>query len=203
LRRSQIQGFQIPGATRKLVASLFADDTSVFLACTDRWATVWTVIGRWCKGSRAKFNAKKTEVIPVGRPEYRAAVLEHRSISGEDCGEQETIPRGTHIAREGEAVRILGAWVGNGVEQVAVWTPAMKKMQDFLTRWGKCHPSMGGKRSIVQMGPGGISQYLTMVQGMPPPVEKEVIKMIRTFMWEGRSPTPISMDAMYRSISEG
>ncbi|EPS99148.1 hypothetical protein FOMPIDRAFT_1101198, partial [Fomitopsis schrenkii] len=112
-------------------------------------------------------------------------------------------PDNVHIAADGEAVRILGAWIGNGVEQVAVWAPALKKIRDFLKRWGKCHPSMGGKRSIIQMGPGGISQYLTLVQGMPPQVEKEIHTLIRTFMWDGRTPVPISMDAMCRPIEEG
>ncbi|EPS93462.1 hypothetical protein FOMPIDRAFT_26257, partial [Fomitopsis schrenkii] len=190
LRKSPIRGFQIPGAARGLVASLFAfaDDTSTFLAATDRWSTIWIVIGRWCRGSRAKFNTGKTEVIPVGRPEYRAAVLEHRSISGVEGDEHERIPDDIHIVPDGEAVRILGAWVGNGVEQIAIWAPAIKKIKDFLERWGRCHPSMGGKRSIVQMGPGGISQYLTSVQGMPAQIEKELTKLIRSFMWGERTP---------------
>ncbi|EPS97912.1 hypothetical protein FOMPIDRAFT_18560, partial [Fomitopsis schrenkii] len=188
LRRSQLRGFHLPGAARRLVASLFADDTSTFLAASDRWSTLWTIIGRWCKGSRAKFNTGKTEVIPIGTLEYREAVLEHRSINGEVCDEQEKIPDNIRIARDGEAIRILGAWIGNKTDQVAVWTPALKKIKDFLERWGRCHPSMGGKRSIVQMGPGGISQYLTMVQGMPTQVEKELMRMIKDFMWDGKSP---------------
>ncbi|EPS93988.1 hypothetical protein FOMPIDRAFT_27799, partial [Fomitopsis schrenkii] len=188
LRKSQLKGFRIPGAARRLVASLFADDTSTFLAASDKWTAVWMVIGRWCQGSRAKFNTGKTEVIPVGRPAYRAAMAENRSLSGEECEDPERIPENIHIARDGEAVRILGAWIGNGVNHIAVWTPAIKKIKDFLERWGRCHPSMSGKRSIVQMGPGGISQYLTCVQGMPPPIEKELTRMIQRFMWENKSP---------------
>ncbi|EPS92593.1 hypothetical protein FOMPIDRAFT_21993, partial [Fomitopsis schrenkii] len=188
LRQSPIKGFRIPGAARRLVASLFADDTSTFLSSADRWTTIWVIIRKWCRGSRAKFNTGKTEVIPVGRPSYRASVIEHRSISGEECDEEERIPHDIHIAQDGEAVRILGAWVGNGVDQIAVWTPAMKKIRDFLHRWGRCHPSMGGKRSIIQMGPGGISQYLTTVQGMPPEIEKELTKLIKDFTWGNRSP---------------
>ncbi|EPS94213.1 hypothetical protein FOMPIDRAFT_23382, partial [Fomitopsis schrenkii] len=188
LRRSTLKGFRIPGAARRLVASLFADDTSTFLAASDRWTVVWAVIHKWCRGSRAKFNNGKTEVIPVGHIEYRAAVIASRTISGVAGGDPERIPEGIRIAHNREAVRILGAWIGNGVEQVAVWAPAMKKMKDFLERWGRCHPSMGGKRSIVQMGPGGISQYLTCVQGMPRQIEDEIAKTIQQFMWDGKSP---------------
>lgn len=203
LRQSDLRGFKLPGAARKLVASLFADDTSAFLAASDKWATVWTIINRWCGGSRARFNTGKTEVIPVGAPRYRAAVAEHRSISGAECNQDERIPDGVHIARDGEAVRVLGAWVGNGVDQVAVWGPALQKIREFLRRWGHCSPSMAGKRSIVQMGPGGISQYLTTVQGMPACVEKELTKLIRDFMWDGRTPAPVSLDALCRPVDEG
>ncbi|EPS95584.1 hypothetical protein FOMPIDRAFT_27596, partial [Fomitopsis schrenkii] len=188
LRRSRLRGFHLPGATRRLVASLFADDTSTFLAASDGWSAVWTIIDGWCRGSRARFNAGKTEVIPVGKQEYRATVLEYRSISGQGGDEHDKIPEDIHIATDGEAVRVLGAWIGNKVDQIAVWTLAMTKIKSFLLRWGRCHPSMGGKRSIVQMGPGGISQYLTMVQGMPASTEKELTRMIRDFMWEGKSP---------------
>ena len=203
LRKSQLQGFQIPGASRRLIASLFADDTSAFLAATDKWSAVWSVIGCWCRGSRARFNAGKTEVIPIGSSQYRDAVWTHRTISGSHEDQTETIPDNVHIAREGEAVRVLGAWIGNGTDQMAVWAPTVKKVKDFLKRWKRCHPSMAGKRSIVQMGPGGITQYLTMVQGMPKPVEKELTEMIRDFMWDGRNPAPVSLDAMCRPVIEG
>ena len=113
------------------------------------------------------------------------------------------MPNSVHIAKDGEAVRVLGAWIGNDVEQIAIWAPAMKKIKDFLKRWKRCQPSMAGKRSIVQMGPGGISQYLTMVQGMPRSVEKELTTLIRDFMWDGRSPATVSMDAMCRPVTEG
>lgn len=51
LRKSSLKGFRLPRAARKLVASLFADDTSTFLAASDKWSEVWLVIGRWCEGS--------------------------------------------------------------------------------------------------------------------------------------------------------
>ena len=175
LQCSTLKGFRIPGAARRIVASLFADDTSTFLAATDSWSTVWAIIDRWCRGSRARFNTEKTEVIPIGRKEYRKAVATHRSLKGSPDSQDEKIPNTVHIAKDGEAVRILGAWVGNKVDQATIWTPAMKKIREFLARWSKCHPSMAGKRSIVQMGPGGISQYLTTVQSMPPQIEKELI----------------------------
>ena len=43
-----------------------------------------------------------------------------------------------------------------------------------------------GQRLIVQMFRGGVSQYLTTVQGMPKPVESTLQKMMSKFMWDGK-----------------
>lgn len=201
LRASALRGFQIPGDKDRLVASLFADDTSAFLSKNDSWSGLWDVIQPWCAGSTAHFNAPKTEVIPVGSPAYRAAVLEHRCLSGLHA-DDDKIPRTVTIAPDGTAVRVLGAWIGNGANQAAIWGPALAKAEAFLERWGKCHPSLRGKRHIVQMGPGGITQYLTVVQGMPASIEKRLTAMIRSFIWEGGSPA-VSMDALCRPVEEG
>ncbi|TFY57613.1 hypothetical protein EVJ58_g6920 [Rhodofomes roseus] len=202
LRRSEIAGFHIPGTAERLVASLFADDTSSFLSKSDNWTSLWNVLGQWCTASRAKFNDGKTEVIPIGSSTYRRAVYESRRIDPSDQDSPQ-IPPQVHIAPDGEPVRVLGAWIGNNIDQVSIWAPAMHKIRSFLDRWNRCRPSMFGKRHIVQMGPGGISQYLTVVQGMPSSVETDLVKMIRVFMWGSDSPPPIGMDTLCRPISEG
>ncbi|EPT04798.1 hypothetical protein FOMPIDRAFT_18202, partial [Fomitopsis schrenkii] len=187
LRKSNLQGFSIPGLTHKVLTSLFADDTSTFLSARDSWSDLWQILHKWCLASGAKFNNGKTEIIPIGRPDYRKWVMESKKMNPFIEGDQ--IPETVHIAKDGEAVRILGAWIGNGTDQIAIWTPTLHKIQLFVKRWGKCHPSLTGKKHIVQMGPGGISQYLTRVQGMPPGIEKEIKNIIRDFVWNGAKPT--------------
>ncbi|EPT02707.1 hypothetical protein FOMPIDRAFT_23177, partial [Fomitopsis schrenkii] len=184
LRKSSLKGFSIPGAPRRLIASLFADNTSMFLSHEDRWSDLWAIIFRWCKGSRARFNTDKTEVIPIGTKEYRDRVRDTKSISGLTGG-VDAIPRSIAIAPDGKATRILGAWIGNGVDQIATWAPVMHKVEAFLARWGRCHPTLSGRRHIIQMGPGGITQYLTVVQGMQKQTEKQLTRIIRDFLWDG------------------
>ncbi|TFY52956.1 hypothetical protein EVJ58_g9721 [Rhodofomes roseus] len=200
LRRSTLKGFRIPGMAERLIATLFADDTSTFLAATDTWSGLWLILNGWCEASGARFNGTKTEIVPIGSRGYRDEVRRNRKINPNDP--DDLIPQSAHIAEEGEPVRILGAWIGNGVDQVAVWTPTLQKINLFLERWGRCRPSLMGKRHIVQMGPGGISQYLTMVQGMPKDIETAITRMIRTFIWED-GPPKISMDTLTRPIEEG
>ena len=176
LRSSPLSGFHIPGAAERLINNLFADDTSAFLSKSDRWSDLWHVLDTWCESSGVRFNNLKTEVIPLGSKTYRDSVRLHRTVSG--LPGTDVIASRIHIADDGEPVRILGAWVGYNVSQLGVWSPIIQKIANFLTRWGRCHPSLLGKRHIVQMGPGGISQYLTKVQGMPREVEDQIVKLI-------------------------
>ncbi|KAJ8455816.1 hypothetical protein ONZ51_g12320 [Trametes cubensis] len=80
LRKSSLNGLTVPGLRNKLVAKLFADDTTVFLNERDDYRELVQTTEKWCKGSRAKFNSSKTEIIPLGTPEYRRKVQETRRL---------------------------------------------------------------------------------------------------------------------------
>ncbi len=82
------------------------------------------------------------------------------------------IPEDIKIAKDGEAVRTLGAWVGNKVKQVDVWTHTLDKIEENLGRWELEHPTMEGRQLIIIMVVGGMTQYLTEVQEMPTNIEK-------------------------------
>ncbi|EIW60552.1 uncharacterized protein TRAVEDRAFT_105237, partial [Trametes versicolor FP-101664 SS1] len=71
LRKSGLRGLRIPGEAERLIAKLFADDTTVYLSSNDEYADVCEVTARWCRAARARFNAEKTEILPIGSPEYR------------------------------------------------------------------------------------------------------------------------------------
>lgn len=81
--------------------------------------------------------------------------------------DQEEIPQHIHIVKDGEAVRMLGAWVGNKINSEGVWAPTLEKIDRKLEQWERSHPTMEGRRLIIQMVVGGMTQYLTQVQGMP------------------------------------
>ncbi|EPT02407.1 hypothetical protein FOMPIDRAFT_25517, partial [Fomitopsis schrenkii] len=202
LRAARIEGFTAPGLTEKIITTLFADDTSTFLSKGDKWRDLWGILRTWCKASKARFNGGKTEVIPVGTKEYRREVIRSRRINpyGDD---DDLIEDTIRIAPDGEPTRILGAWIGNKVDQVAIWTPTIQKIRAFVERWMKCRPTMTGKRHIAQMGPAGISQYLTLVQGMPTSVETELQNIVREMIWgETRSP-PVAMQQLYKPVEDG
>jgi hypothetical protein len=177
-----LEGFNIPGIGEKLITTLFADDTTVFLSEFDKFKDLELILGKWCIASGARFNVDKTEVTPVGSENYRNSVITTRCLHSS----QEPLATNIHIANDKEPVRTLGAWIGNNIDQASVWSTTLDKIRAALAQWDKSHPTLFGRRLIIQMIVGGMTQYLTKVQGMPKYAEQALEKIIQNFIWNGK-----------------
>ena len=91
--------------------------------------------------SGAKFNITKTVIIPVGSLEYRSNVLTTRKI--DNTGEDEILEEIT-ITKDGTPVRVLGAYIGNKLDQVKIWTLILEKIEKKLEQWSRSHPMQDG-----------------------------------------------------------
>lgn len=121
LRNNQnIKGFTIPGLNDKLVVNLFVDDTTLYLNKDDGFDSIEETLKKWCQVSGAKFNIEKTEIIPIGTDNHRAEVITSRKINPNDTGELDDRIR---IARDQEVICLLGAWIGNKVDDMTPWEP--------------------------------------------------------------------------------
>ncbi|KAI0051952.1 hypothetical protein FA95DRAFT_1463766, partial [Auriscalpium vulgare] len=195
-----LTGFSIPGCVDKLIINLFADDTLLFLSKTDRYRDVMEILSKWCAASGAKFNIAKTEIIPIGTKAHRDNVVNTRKLSPSD----RRIRSDTVIATDGQSSRYLGTWVGNGVDNLIPWGPVLDKVSARLKLWKQSYPSINARAAVVQMFAGGCTQFLTQAQGMPPPIEKALIKLIRDFVWsEDAKRVPIDLTHLYRPRAEG
>src|SRR5580698_9932906 len=116
---------------------------------------------------------------------------------------QPEIPENVHILQEGEATRILGAWLGNETNEEAVWSPIIEKIDLGLSQWNKIHPTIEGCKIIIQWIVGGKTQYLTVAQGMPKDIEKQLIKKIKNFIWDSESKSTVSQDILCAPIEQG
>ncbi|KAL1939020.1 hypothetical protein VTO73DRAFT_10280 [Trametes versicolor] len=199
IRASPLKGFNIPNSTTSLKATLFADDTTVYLAETDDFAILQRVLDVWCSAAKARFNIKKTEIIPIGSAEFR----DRMARTYASTGAWQNYPRDVHVAADGTAVRILGAFMGNKVEQCEVWSPKLEKVSNALDKWNKGHMTLTGKGLVVQMVVGGMTQFMTNVQRMPEQVAKRFTKLIRDFVWDDKPYTPVAMDYLYLPREQG
>lgn len=199
LRNSTLRGYSVPGVVDKILVSLFADDTTVFLSEHDDYNLLQRILDLWCTASTAKFNSSKTNIIPIGSHDYRQDVISTRTLQNSTSALDPSI----RIAKDGEPTRILGAWLGNMVNDADPWSKVLDRIATSLDMWSKTSPSLVGKARIVQCVVGGGTQYLTTVQGMPLHVEKSVIKLIRSFIWNGAKASTVSMETLFRPITEG
>ncbi|EJD35019.1 hypothetical protein AURDEDRAFT_75671 [Auricularia subglabra TFB-10046 SS5] len=192
LRHSTLCGFRIQGLTEKLIATLYADDTTVYLSAEDSYADLLPILERWCLAAGAKFNILKTEFIPIGSPEYREQMRGQRRLHAEDS----VIPAEIGIAGDGEPTRILGSWPGNRVVNANAWSVLLDRLDRQFERWDKHHPTLNGRSMLAQMIAGGYTQYLTAVEGMPAKMEKKLDKQVLAFLWQGTGRHPINMDTL-------
>lgn len=135
----------------------------------------------------------------MGTTEYRKTVFETRKISAD----QPALPEHIAITQDGKATRILGAWLGNTVDQISVWTPTVEKIKGKLKQWSKSFPTIEGKTKIVQMTVAGMTQYLTSVQGMPNFIEEQLEKITRNFFWGDKKKAPFNRDILYQERAAG
>ncbi|PPR02140.1 hypothetical protein CVT24_011391 [Panaeolus cyanescens] len=178
LRNSNLKGIQI-GDSQRLIASLFADDTTVYLSESDDVAELFETLTNWCKVSGAKFNKNKTEIIPIGSPQYRNLTSTRRSLNEA----HKPIDNSIRISTNGDATRILGAWVGYKIDEISIWNKLLDEINNILRQWEKGRPTLEGRRLIVAMYIAGKTQFLTRVQGMPKQIEDRLQSLINRFMW--------------------
>ncbi|TBU34078.1 hypothetical protein BD309DRAFT_988302 [Dichomitus squalens] len=199
IRNSNLNGYKIPGKLEALKATLFADDTTVYLAENDDFADLQRILDTWCSAAKARFNIGKTDIIPIGEPEYRRKMVE----TYRETGAWKNYPRDVRMAGDGESVRILGAFFGYGLDQMDVWTPRIAKIAATVSRWKLGHAKLDGRRHATQMIVGGMSQFLADVQRMPGSVVKRLTKIMRNFIWDDRANTPVALPYLYQKPEEG
>ena len=195
-----LKGFAVPGLEEKILVNMFADDTTLYLSKEDSFDQVEIILKDWCEVSGAKFNIKKTEIVPIGMAEHRAEVIATWKIN----------PDGSHqlderikIAIDEEAVHLLGAWIGNRVDNLTPWEPIINLIKKDLECWIRIHPTVYGKHLIIQAIIGGRTQYLAKVQGMPPGTENAIQKLIQEFMWDGENTPRIAPGILELPLEEG
>lgn len=99
-KSADLQGFEIKGLDEKIIATFFADNTTVYLSEWDDFEDLEKLLSNWCIASGAKFSVGKTEIIPCGLIEYRENLIKTRKNNKNS----EPLDPQIHIAEEKEAV---------------------------------------------------------------------------------------------------
>ncbi|OSD01784.1 hypothetical protein PYCCODRAFT_1344228, partial [Trametes coccinea BRFM310] len=199
IRSSDIRGLEIPNVAEAVKATLFADDTTVYLAEEDDFAVLQAILDKWCSASKAKFNIGKTIVLPLGLESHREQVISAYRREGR----WKNYPIGATAAADGTPVRILGCFAGNRIDEMAIWTPKIRRLEEVMGRWKEHHSTLTGKRHAIQLFVAGMTQFLTEVQTMPDKITARLKGLIKDYLWEGKKTPPVSLEQTYRPWEQG
>lgn len=90
---------------------MLANDTNLFLGQNNYMNHMQEILNKWCNTLGAKFNIKKTEIIPLSFTTHRSKVITSCKLNPQDQS-----PLNDKIkkkAKDEDTVRSLGAWIGN------------------------------------------------------------------------------------------
>ena len=180
LRKSNLKGIQIKENIDKLLVNLFADDTLVYLGKDDSIITLNNTLDIFCRASTAKFNIDKTEILPVGKKEFRQKMIQERKMG------QNNIPDNIKIVKYGESMRSLGAWVGNAKNDSLQWEKIIKAQEKTIDMWEKLNLTTKGKELVLKSLVQSKAVFLATVNGMPKDIEKKIERMYHSFLWKGK-----------------
>jgi len=75
LGKSDLYCYLVPGSDERLIMTLFGDNTTIYLDKRDNYKELLSPLLLWCHASRARFDVNKTEIIPLGTPQFRNSLL--------------------------------------------------------------------------------------------------------------------------------
>ena len=120
---------------------------------------------------------EKTEYLPVGNKTFRQNVIESRKLGNNK------IEIGVKIIKEGEAMRTLGAWVGNETNTDLQWNEILTKQESVIKAWSKTNMSLKEiLKALIQLK----AKFMATVNGMPTAVEERMKKLFKDFLWDDK-----------------
>jgi len=129
IRKLSLGDFKIQGLEERILISLFADDILVYMNKNDNKKTLEQVIKNFCKASTAKFNNKKSEILPIGTKEYRTNVIRTRTVNKTD---NDKIDQAIRIVEDNDSLRTLETYIGNDSKTNVQWEAILKKQSKIL-----------------------------------------------------------------------
>ncbi|KAH9901693.1 uncharacterized protein BXZ73DRAFT_95077 [Epithele typhae] len=181
LRQSDLKGVDISKLSERIITSLFADDTMIYLGPSDSIEAVNKITDTFCLATTARFNKSKTEYLPLGSVEHRNKVVNERKFNGS------TIPDDASIIKDDGLLRTLGAMTGHNPNANEKWELVLERTNQIISAWAESHPSYRGKELITKALVMSLGFYLSTVNGMPPHIADQLEKQIKDFVWDGKA----------------
>lgn len=193
IRKSALLGFKIPNVQDRVLVSMFADDTLVYLRESDDLKTLTVILAIFCLLSNARFNENKYEALAVGNPEYRQRVIETRNLNNR---EGNRLKDNIKIIKEGQSMRTLGAWIGHKTDTCPQWNKILEKQKSILDKWSTMNLSYKGKELVLKALVTSRTLFLATVNGISNNMIEEMHKEMKKFLWDNKRSSMAWKDAI-------
>ena len=183
IRKSSLSGFKIPDVQDKILVSMFADDTLIYLNEKDDLTILKTELDVFCILSNARFNEHKYEALPVGSQLYRKKVLDTRKLNDKPGN---VLKDNIKLIKEGQSMRTLGAWIGHNTDVCPQWSKILEKQRKILNKWSSMNLSLKGKELILKALVTSRTLFLATVNGISNDMIREMNLEMRKFLWDDK-----------------
>lgn len=181
-RDNQIQRLRLPNTRPKSIVQ-YCDDMSLILSDVKDIARINRHTKIYEKGSGAKFNASKSEIMMIGRwsNQERAMVpAENRK----------------------DNLKLLGVWMGPD-SKILNREQITRKIDETLEFWRNVPMSFDGKRLIIQTKVLPQLYHIVRIVGMDNQLKREVQKRITDFVWYPKKMKLLRYDTLKNPIKDG
>jgi len=100
-------------------------------------------------------------------------------------------------------MRTLGSWIRNGIAIEDKWNKIIETQKKVMDIWAVSHPTLRGKELILKVLVTSRSWFLVAVNGMPDHIEKEIIKIMKDFIWDGNQRGLMRLDYTAETREKG
>jgi ribonuclease HI/endonuclease/exonuclease/phosphatase family metal-dependent hydrolase len=197
LRATPLRGIQISNEIRRVLTTMYADDTAITLHEDDDIEIARDAIKLFCMASTARFNDNKEEILAIGTEAFKKDFNESRTMKNGN-----RIPDKTKLITPHNPMRMLGAWHGNKGIAKDQWKRILEKQQDIIDLWTNIRPSIKGRILLLKSLVASRALYLAMVNGMPKDVEEKMTKQMSNFFWMGSKPQ-MTWEQLCQPIQKG
>ena len=181
-RDNQLSPIRMPNQQPRAMIQ-YCDDATFFSESSDDLQKLKVHTDLFEKGSGAKFNQQKTEILLLGR----------WTQNEKDKLPQECIK---------ESVKILGVWFGHRAAELNQ-ERILEKIDKITEAWKDIPLSIQGKKLIINLKILSQLYHVVRVTGMTQNLQKEVQKRIIKFFWAPKKMNLVSYRTLQNSIEKG
>ena len=171
--------------------SMFADDSSTFIAKTEQIVKTRGIISRYEKATGAKLHDGKTKILKLGR-------LRRKKLTAKSLGVN------FEIMKDEATEEYLGDLVGNTVEEEQRFGPILNKITKLGENWNKENIGVYGRALVANTLMLAKLKHRADVNAISSAMKRRILQEFKDFVWRGKEKRArVRWEVMVKRVEEG